>query len=98
MATAALEHDFKLKGRVARVVPGRLFYVEASDRVFAVKLNTLLIREKDGKTRRYRGEPFRALGLKVGTTVTVQNSRDETQVVLDLAEAQPKRGLSSFVF
>jgi hypothetical protein len=101
MATARnIQKNFSIRGTVSRVVPGRLFYVDAcdSDRVFAVKLNTLLIRNEDGSVRRYRGEPFRSLGLKVGTPVTVESAGDETQVLLDLTEALQKRRIAAFSF
>lgn len=87
------------RGTVSRVVPGRLFYVDAGDRqVFAVKLNTLFIKERTGSVRRYRGEPFKDLGLRVGTPVTVESAGNETKVVLDLGEAPQKKRIAAFSF
>ena len=96
MSTRSMKTPVRTKGRVSRVVPGRLFYVEASDadRTFAVKLNTLRIREPDGSFRRYRGEPFKTLGLRVGTSVVIDSSEDETTVVLEAPGSTSRRRLS----
>jgi hypothetical protein len=72
------------KGEVAvvkRVVPGRLVYVTKKgaldDSVFGFKLNHLIIREKDGSCRPYRGEPLSDLGIKSGSQVNIGETSDE---------------------
>jgi hypothetical protein len=57
---------------VQRVVPGKLVYVELSpEEVYAVRLNTILIRNGDGSYTHYRGEPLSDLGLDSGRRVVV---------------------------
>jgi hypothetical protein len=67
------------KGEVAvvdRVVPGRLVYVTKKgappdESSIAFKLNQLIIRERDGSSRPYRGEPLADLGIKNGRLLNV---------------------------
>ena len=57
---------------VRRVVPGQLVYVEMEpEEVYAVKLNSIVIRQPDGSYVRYRGEPLSELGLDSGSRVIV---------------------------
>jgi hypothetical protein len=57
---------------VQRIVPGKLVYVELSpEEVYAVRLNTILIRNGDGSYAHYRGEPLADLGLDSGRRVVV---------------------------
>jgi len=86
-----LHHETKvgdrLWGRVERVVPGRLVYVEFAPgheaRVF--KLNNLLIKQANGTFSNYAGEPLSQLGLTVGSSVEVVTARQPHQanVVFD---------------
>lgn len=62
-------------GRVVRVVPGMLFYVEAPlddfmRETYAVKLNNVLV-FRDGHISPYRGESFAELGIWDGALVLV---------------------------
>lgn len=57
---------------VRRIVPGKLVYVETRpEHVYALKLNQVVIRERDGFCRPYRGEPLSDLGLDAGRKVVV---------------------------
>jgi hypothetical protein len=61
---------------VQRVVPGKLVYVElAPEEVYAVRLDTILIRQGDGSYAHYRGEPLSELGLDSGRKVVVWTDR-----------------------
>ncbi len=52
---------------VERVVPGRLAYVRDLEAggVVSVTPDRFVVRDRDG-CRRYRGEPFRQVGIRVG--------------------------------
>jgi hypothetical protein len=72
-------------GRVSRVVSGRLFYVESgpSKETLAVTPDRLRIKRNDGSQARYRGEPFKSIGLEVGAPVTISASGAEKTIVVD---------------
>jgi hypothetical protein len=57
---------------VRRIVPGKLVYVETKpEKIYALKLDKLVIRKRDGSCYPYRGEPLSELGVNVGRKVVV---------------------------
>ncbi|SRR5260370_1304546 len=74
--TEKLEAEGKVEPAVVlRIVPGKLVYVEPKrerHKVYAFKLNKLVICHPDGTRNPYRGESLTRL-LNVGATVGISN-------------------------
>jgi hypothetical protein len=81
------------EGRVERLVPGKLVYVSSvrSDRssdtgqpagTYAFRPDKIVIEDRSGFLRRYRGEPFSEVGLGVGKTVLIISSGHEEALIL----------------
>jgi hypothetical protein len=84
---------------VSRVVAGRLFYVETdpSKETLAVTPDRLWIKRNDGSLARYRGEPFKSIGLEVGASVTISESGAEKTIVVDNHSIRAVAGLGHFL-
>lgn len=87
------------RGRISRVVPGRLVYVEAgaehalgaaSVETYAVKLNDVLVERADNLTP-YRGESFSELGLAEGTEVFIVRGLHGPEVNAVVVPTSPTR-------
>jgi hypothetical protein len=74
--------DGKLKagtpGRVQRVVPGKLLYVDAggAEAPYVFTLDKVIVNEGGGAFHPYRGEPLSELGLTEGRKVNVIGLND----------------------
>jgi hypothetical protein len=87
--------DPPLIGRVQRLVPGKLLYVEFKpNKAFPFKLDLLMIKQPDGTFCSYGGEPFSQLGLNVGSTVLVMATPERSaNVVFDPSNQPSKPGV-----
>jgi hypothetical protein len=59
-------------GIVSRVAMGKLVYVDCGRGEFAIRLDQILIRDREGNPRNYRGEPLAELGLIAGREIAVK--------------------------
>jgi hypothetical protein len=86
----------RLTGRVERVVPGMLVYVEfaGGQKAQVFKLNNLLIKQANGTFSNYTGESLSQLGLTVGSSVEVVTTKGPHQanVVFDPGAQSSKVG------
>lgn len=92
-ATLEVDSNQPVDARISRVVPGRLVYVETTERnqTIALTPDRLRIEETDGSLRRYRGESFKELGLAVGTDVKVVFAKGAEGKVI-VAHPKARRG------
>jgi hypothetical protein len=75
---------------IARIVPGRLIYLDTQFGGLVVKPHQIRILGKSGDVRPYRGEPFEEIGIHIDTNVQYYDRGGEITVIIDPINASRK--------